>query len=77
MTFPQFLELKFLEWQHQSGSRKTIAEEDQNPFWRCSSRLPKHTFITGHKAVEVIIPAIISEIRDLKGVTLPPARIET
>ena len=52
------------------------AKEDQNPFWRCSSRRRKHTFITGKKAVELIIPAIIDEIRNLKGVSLPPARRE-
>jgi len=26
MDFPQYLELKFLEWQHEKGGRKTVGE---------------------------------------------------
>lgn len=48
------------------------------PFWRCSSKQRGHTFIMDDRALELVIPAIVEQLRTQPNLTAPqPARDPT
>lgn len=44
---------------------------DNFPYWSCASRLPEHTQLSEKKALTLIIPAIVAEIRNTPNIPEP------
>jgi transcriptional regulator with XRE-family HTH domain len=76
MNFPQFLEMKFLDWQQREGGRKTVAEfakylgvkQSTVSMWWTSNNTPRDDGIIRNLAFKLGV-----EVYDVLGLDRPDA----